>query len=80
MAVNTKTGKNIVTGVYNKNLAPGQTTRIDLWKMQDYDPQMGFAGMRVRIAQFQIEGDWVKVVRKNNRQMKTKYDPGNVIH
>ncbi len=80
VAVNTKTGKNIVTGVYNKNLAPGQTTKVDLWKMQDYDPQMGFAGMRVRIAQFQIEGDWVKVVRKNNRQMKTKYDPGNVIH
>ena len=80
VAVNTKTGKNIVTGIYNKNLAPGQTTKVDLWKMQDYDPQIGFAGMRVRIAQFQIEGDWVKVVRKNNRQTKTKYDPGNVIH
>ena len=44
VAVNTKTGKNIVTGIYNKNLAPGQTTKVDLWKMQDYDPQIGFAG------------------------------------
>ncbi len=72
--VNTKTGKNVVTAVYNKRLSPGATTKKDEWKMIDYDKDLGFQSFVARIIEFQIDNDWVKVIRKNN-QPKFKYKP-----
>ena len=83
-AVNTRNGSNVVKVVYNKSLAPGKATPEDGWKLIDYDRdgvnQNGLAAIRVRIAEFQIDNDWVKLVRKNNRKMKTTYDPHGVLH
>ncbi len=82
--VNTKNGSNVVKVMYNKTLAPGKTTPDDGWKLIDYDRDYtnanGMAAIRVRIAEFQIDNDWVKLVRKNNRQMKITYDPHKVLH
>ncbi|MER1992508.1 MAG: Ig-like domain-containing protein [Eubacteriales bacterium] len=82
-AVNTKDHSNVVKAVYKKPLAPGKSTPADGWKMIDYDRervnQEGMAAIKVRIAEFQIDNDWVKVVHKNNRQAKTKYDPHKVL-
>lgn len=83
MAVNIKTGENMVDVKYSKTLAPGKSTAIDGWKLLDYDKDKvnteGVAAIRVRIKEFQIDNDWVKLVRKNNRQMKKTYDPHKVL-
>lgn len=82
-AVNTKDHSNVVKAVYKKPLAPGKSTPADGWKMINYDRegvnQEGMAAIKVRIAEFQIDNDWVKVVHKNNRQANTKYDPHKVL-
>ena len=81
--VNTKNGSNTVKVVYKKALKPGKTTSDNEWKPIDYDKAgvnaNGLAAIRVRIAEFQIDNDWVKVVRKNNRKMKVTYDPHGVL-
>ena len=81
--VNTKTGKNTVDVKYNKPVAPGRSTPEDGWKLIDYDDGLanneGIGAIKVRIREFQIDNDWVKVVRKNNRQMRKTYDPHNVL-
>ena len=81
--VNKRNGSNTVRVVYNKTLAPGKTTSEDGWKPVDYDRDLvnteGMAAIRVRIAEFQIDNDWVKTVRKNNRQAKITYNPHGVL-
>ena len=81
--VNTKNGSNVVKVVYNKALKPGKTTPEDEWKPVNYDKagvnMNGMAAIRVRIAEFQIDHDWVKVVPKGNRRMKITYDPHKVL-
>ena len=81
--VNTKNGSNIVKVVYKKALKPGQTTPDDEWKPVNYDKagvnMNGLAAIRVRISEFQIDHDWVKMVRKGNRRMKVTYDPHKVL-
>lgn len=83
-AVNTRNGSNVVKVVYNKLLAPGKSTPEDGWKLIDYDRvgvnEHGLAAIRVRIAEFQIDNDWVKTIRKNNRKVRTTYDPHKVLH
>lgn len=82
--VNTKNGSNVVRLVYRKLLKPGKTTPEDEWKAIDYDRagvnNNGLAAIRVRIAEFQIDNDWIKVVRKANRKMKITYDPHRVLN
>ena len=78
-SVNTKDGSNVVKGVYNKPLAPGKTTYADQWKMQNYNKDIGLGGIIVRITEFQIDNDWVKTVRKNNKKMRTRYDPYHIL-
>ena len=82
--VNKRNGSNTVKVVYNKPLGPGRTTPEDGWKPVDYDRDLviaeGIGAIRVRIAEFVIEGDWVKTVRSGNRQMKITYNPHGVLH
>ena len=84
IAVNKRNGSNVVKVVYNKPLGPGKTTPNDGWKPVDYDSGLvnteGMGAFRTRIAEFQIDNDWVKLVRKNNRQMKITYNPHGVLH
>ena len=81
--INTRNGSNVVKAVYSKPLAPGATSQEDQWKMIDYDKdlanQSGFAAIVARITEFQIDNDWVKVIRRN-RQPKTVYNPHKVLH
>lgn len=81
--LNTKDKSNVVKAVYSKKLEPGATTKEEHWKLINYNKdlanQEGFAAIVVRITEFQIDNDWVKVIRKN-RQPKTVYDPHKVLH
>ena len=83
MPVNKRNGSNTVKVVYNKPLASGKTTPEDGWKPVDYDRDLvnaeGIAAIRVRIAEFQIDYDWVKTIRKNNRQARITYNPHGVL-
>ena len=80
--INTRDKSNVVKAVYNRTLFSGNTTREDQWKLIDFNKdlanQQGFAAIVVRITEFQIDNDWVKVIRQN-RQPKTKYDPHHVL-
>ena len=81
--MNTKDGSNVVKAVYSRKLDPGATTTEDQWKLINYNKdhanQNGFAAVVVRITEFQIDNDWVKVIRKNHQPEK-KYDPHKVLH
>ena len=81
--MNTKDGSNVVKAVYSRKLDPGATTKEDQWKLINYNKdlanQNGFAAVVVRITEFQIDNDWVKVIRKNHQPEK-KYDPHKVLH
>ena len=81
--MNTKDGSNIVKAVYSRKLDPGATTKEDQWKLINYNKdlanQNGFAAVVVRITEFQIDSDWVKVIRKNHQPEK-KYDPHKILH
>ena len=80
--MNTKDGSNVVKGVYKKTLEPGASTKDSQWKLLDYNKdlanQEGIAAIVVRITEFQIDNDWVKVIRKN-REPKATYDPHKVL-
>lgn len=65
VAINTKDGTNIVEATYSKRVNPGKTTPEDQWKFKDYDPDIGYQWMIVRVTKFQIDNDWIKVLRKN---------------
>ena len=81
--INTKNGSNVVRAVYKGGMGPGKTTIRDSWKLVDYNRdlanQEGFAAIVVRIAEFEIDHDWIKVTQKNNRQMRVRYDPHKVL-
>ena len=68
--INTKDGSNVIRCTYKKTLKPGAVTKEDGWKAENYDRELGFKSMVVRIVEFQINNDWVKVIRKNNRPKK----------
>ena len=73
--VNTKDGTNIVEVTYGKQLNPGKTTPKDYeWKPKDYNKDIGFQILVVRIVEYQIDNDWYKSLPKN-RQPKYEYKP-----
>ena len=74
VAINTKDGSNIVRAVYSKRLNPGKTTPASEWKYKDLNEDEAFQHMTVRVVEYQIDGDWVKTIRKN-RQPKFSYRP-----
>ena len=73
--INTKDGSNVLTVVYSKPLDPGKTTKeLDGWKVQNWDKEVVYASMEARIVEFEIDHDWVKLIRKNHQPVK-KYRP-----
>ena len=81
--VNSKDGSNTFKAVYRGTLSPGSTTSAKGWKLVDFDKGYantnGIGAIVFRVTEFQIDNDWVKTVRKNNRKMKTTYDPHRVL-
>jgi hypothetical protein len=63
---------NTFTVVYRGTLGPGDTTRDSGWKYVNYSaPDFSAAAQfEVRITQFQIDNDWVKVIRRNRQPVK----------
>lgn len=82
--INTRTGSNVVKAVYYGRMEPGMTTISGDWKLYDFNYDLanteGYAAIITRIAEFEIDHDWIKVVQKNNRQMRVRYDPHRVLH
>ena len=73
--INTKDGSNVLTVVYSKPLDPGKTTKeLDGWKVQNWNKEVVYASMEARIVEFEIDHDWVKLIRKNRQPVK-KYRP-----
>lgn len=73
--INTKDGSNVLTVVYSKPLDPGKTTKeLDGWKVQNRNIEVVYASMEARIVEFEIDHDWVKLIRKNHQPLK-KYRP-----
>ena len=68
----TKNDGNVFTMTYSKTLEPGETTRDKEWKFVDYKlpESMTVSQYEVTITEFQIDNDWVKVIRKNHRPKK----------
>ena len=69
---NSKDGSNTFTVVYRHTLNPGETTQDRYWKYVNFmlpdSPRT--AEYQVVITQYQIDNDWVKVIRKNHRPKK----------
>ena len=63
--INKKDKTNKVVATLERTVDPGKTTPEDKWKLQDYDDEEGFQRMTVRLLEYQIEGDWVKQLRKS---------------
>ena len=63
--INKKDKTNKVVATLERTVEPGKTTPEDKWKLQDYDDEAGFQRMTVRLLEYQIEGDWVKQLRKS---------------
>ena len=63
--INAKDGSNICKATYRGNIAPGRYSPDNGWKMIDYDENVEFGQMIVRVVEYQIENDWIKVLRKN---------------
>ena len=72
VAINTKDGSNVVKAVWSGSLIPGGTSPDNRWKFQNYDSEVGFQRMTVRIVEYQIDNDWVKALRRN-QQPKYEY-------
>ena len=71
--INTKNGSNKVEVVWSGRLYPGESTGANHWKMSAYQaPSIGVGRTRgiVTLHSFQIENDWIKVIREKNRQWK----------
>ena len=63
--INKKDKTNKVIATLERTVEPGKTTPEDKWKLQDYDDEAGFQRMTIRLLEYQIEGDWVKQLRKS---------------
>ena len=72
--INTKDKSNVVQAVCKVKLSPGKTTPERKWTLIDYDDTAGFQQMTVRIVKYQIDNDWIMVIRKKD-QPTYKYKP-----
>ena len=73
IAINTKNGSNTVDIVWTGTLNPGEVTGKNHWKMVNYSvPEGGIYSTRgtVRLFSYQIDGDWIKTIRKSRRPYK----------
>ena len=73
VAVNKKDGGNVFTLVYRKELSHGKKTIDKYWKAEDYLPPDPSVASRyvVRITEFEIDYDWVKLIRTHNQPSMT---------
>ena len=67
IGVNSNDGSNILEATYSKRLEPGQKTPEDKWKIKDLEKEIPYMGFVVRIVEYQIDNDWIKVIPKNKR-------------
>ena len=69
---NSRDGSNVFKVVYRKTLYPGDKTKDRDWKTVDFmipdSPKVSV--YQVTITQYQIDDDWIKVIRKWNRPKK----------
>lgn len=71
--INRKTHSNKVDIVWNGRLAPGESTGKQKWKMVNFmTPSCGMDMTRgqITIYSYNIEGEWLKTIRKFNRPYK----------
>lgn len=68
----TKNDGNTFQMVYKKPLAPGATTKEGYWKVVNYKlpTSLTVSDYVVRITEFEIDNDWVKLIRKNRQPTK----------
>jgi uncharacterized protein YjdB len=75
VGINTKDDSNVLTAIYTRPLAYGETSReLDGWKIQNRDKEIVYASMDARIVEFEIDHDWVKLIRTNHRPLR-RYRP-----
>ena len=74
VAINTKDGSNTVQATCNVKIGPGKTTPDNKWKLINYNKDIGFQQMTVRIVKYQIDNDWIMVINKRD-QPTYKYKP-----
>ena len=66
VACNKKDGSNKFTMVYSHTLSPGASSRDAGWKTVNFEePEEKPAWYEIRVVEFQIDNDWVKVIRKH---------------
>ena len=72
VAINTKNGSHKVDVVWNGTLKPGQQTGKDRWKMVNYKApaNMDITRGTVTLYSYQVNHDWIKIIRERNRQWK----------
>ena len=72
LAVNRRDGSNLVKAIWNKELDTGDSTGKTAWKMIDYNApaDMNATTGKMTIVSYEIDHDWVKIIRKNNRPFK----------
>ena len=71
--INTKNGSNKVDVVWSGTLPPGSTTGKAHWKMVSFKtPSCGMDMTRgqITVYSYQIDGDWIKTIRKARRPHK----------
>lgn len=71
--INTKSGDNKVNITWSGTLNPGESTGKRHWKMVNYQvPDGGIYSTRgtVRLVSYQLDGDWIKTIKKSLRPHK----------
>ncbi len=63
---------NTFTMVYTKTLQPGQSTKTQYWKVQDYKQPTStkVSDYVVKVVKYQVDNDWVKTIRQKNQPQK----------
>ena len=75
---NSKDDSNTYVMTYKKTLEPGDVTKEKNWKTVDFKlpESLTVHEYVVKIVEFEIDNDWIKVIRKNNQP--TKKGPGHL--
>ncbi len=72
VTVNAKDGSNVVNAVWKKGIEPGDTTGRTAWQLVNYKAPENLKNTRgvITLTSFEIDHDWIKTIRKNNRPHK----------
>jgi len=70
--INLKDGTNVVQATYHQKVEPGHQTTANQWSAKDLDPNASFSRMTFKVIEYQINNDWIKLLR-TNRQLKAEY-------